>query len=90
MSMTMREKIAIALYNSDWDGMRMPSWDDVSDGVKDEYYRETDAVLDALMEPSKSMVFFGMDAMARDGLEPSEAEFRAGFVAAINAARAET
>ena len=44
------------------------------------------AVIEALMEPTKPMVFFGMDAMARDDLEPTEDEFRAGFVAALRTA----
>jgi len=47
------------------------------------------AVIEALMEPTKPMVFFGMDAMARDDLEPTEDEFRAGFVAALRAALGE-
>lgn len=54
----------------------------MTDSEAEEYAR---AVIEAMMEPNKSMVFFGMDAMSRDDLEPTEGEFRAGFQAAMRA-----
>lgn len=39
------------------------------------------AVIEALMTPTPEMVLSGIGAMSRDDLEPTEDEFRAGFVA---------
>ena len=44
------------------------------------------AVLECLRTPTRPMIFYGMDAMARDDLEPTEEEFARGFIAAIDAA----
>ena len=44
------------------------------------------AVIEALMLPTPEMVSFGIDAMSRDDLEPTEDEFSAGFVAALRTA----
>lgn len=39
-----------------------------------------------MIQPTKPMVFYGMDAMSRDDLEPTEEEFAAGYQAAIRCA----
>jgi hypothetical protein len=44
------------------------------------------AAIEAMREPTKPMIFYGMDAMCRDDLEPTEDEFRRGFQGAIDAA----
>lgn len=44
------------------------------------------AAIEAMRDLTKPMMFYGMDAMVRDGLEPTEAEFTRGYQAAIDAA----
>ena len=70
---------------SEWTADR-GSRHDINVPFKPEFTEAARAVIETLMEPTKSMLFFGMDAMARDDLEPTEDEFRAGFTAALRAA----
>jgi hypothetical protein len=48
------------------------------------------AALDAISVPTPSMLRAGLTAMSRDDLEPTSAEFAAGYTAAIRDALGET
>lgn len=84
----MVERVAKVLAARKWPHVGGAAGDSLVTGTPNWKFCVGDAraVIEALMEPTKPMVFFGMDAMARDDLEPTEDEFRAGFVAAIRTA----
>lgn len=54
--------------------------------VQEQYRGLARAAIKAMRDLTKPMMFYGMDAMARDDLEPTEAGFTRGYQAAIDAA----
>jgi len=83
---TMVERVARAIYEKR-NGAGATPWSRRSAAHKDPYLDDASAALDALMEPSKPMLFFGMDAMARDDLEPTEEEMRTAYRAMLSKAK---
>lgn len=85
----MVERVARAIYEGR-NGKGAIPWSRREWSHREPYLKDARAAIEAMMEPSKPMVFFGVDAMCRDDLDPTEDEFRAGFSAAIKAALGET
>jgi hypothetical protein len=88
---TMVEKVARAIRIART-GPEVPgwSWADVEENKRAEYRGYARAAIEAISAPTPSMLRAGLTAMSRDDLEPTEAEFVAGYTAAIRDALGET
>lgn len=57
--MTMREKMARAMYEADRGPHQTPMWEHIASSIRDRYYGYVNAALDVQMEPSEGV----LDAM---------------------------
>lgn len=87
--MTMREKIARALYkrtrNRIHENRSVRTWEDQSQEIRDDYLGEADTALDAVMDPTEGMRCAGLDVIGGHDMPPA-AELKT-FQAMIQAAK---
>jgi hypothetical protein len=98
---TMVEKVARAIYEKRYAGAGVSKWDTCKERASRDGYDyakkacsetmdEARAAIEAFSVLTPSMLRAGLTAMSRDDLEPTEAEFAAGYTAAIRDALGET
>lgn len=85
----MREKMARAMYESQDNLDLKPSWDNTGEMTKGIWFREADAALDALMEPTEAMKQAGTGYLRLAGYAGTDPDGVAEFTMArmIRAAR---